>query len=60
MRFVVDGHSNKAVAGHLNLSQRTVEVHRANIMRKTRVDNLADLVRLASLAGGNESVPASQ
>jgi two-component system response regulator FixJ len=40
---------NKAVAYELNISQRTVEVHRANIMLKTRAKSLPELVRLALL-----------
>lgn len=46
---VVAGHANKMIALLLNTSPRTVEVHRARIMRKMNVDNLAELVRLALL-----------
>jgi two-component system response regulator FixJ len=60
MHLVVRGHPNKEIATLLDLSQRTVEVHRANMMRKMRVDNLADLVRLVSQAGADEFNPLSQ
>lgn len=39
------GHSNKEVAASLNISPRTVEVHRANIMSKMRAKNVIHLVR---------------
>ncbi len=45
------GESNKAVAIRLGISARTVEVHRAHIMRKLDVKNLAQLLRLAIHAG---------
>ena len=44
---VASGHSNKAVARELNLSVKTVEKHRANLMRKLSLHNAADLTRFA-------------
>lgn len=44
---IVNGHSNKVTARKLNISQRTVESHRANIMQKLRVHSTAELVKLA-------------
>jgi two-component system response regulator FixJ len=45
LRLLVSGKSNKAVANDLNLSPKTVERHRANIMRKLDVGSFAELVR---------------
>jgi len=50
LRGVVAGHSNKVIARDLDISHRTVEVYRANVMSKTKAANLSDLVRIAILA----------
>ena len=42
----IDGHNRAAIAAALGLSKKTVEVHRANVMRKTRANSLAELVRM--------------
>ncbi|BCH31959.1 transcriptional regulatory protein FixJ [Mesorhizobium sp. L-8-10] len=44
---VVAGLPNKTIAYDLNISPRTVEVHRANIMSKMRAGSLPELVRMA-------------
>jgi RNA polymerase sigma factor (sigma-70 family) len=49
MSEVVAGKSNKQIAVELGLSDRTVEVHRANIMTKLAVKGVAELVRAAML-----------
>lgn len=49
--LLVAGHPNKVVAHKLDISPRTVEVHRGHIMDKTKARNLADLVRIALAAG---------
>lgn len=41
---VVSGKVNKQIARDLNLSCKTIEVHRANVMRKMKADSLAELV----------------
>jgi FixJ family two-component response regulator len=46
LRLVVQGKANKVVAGDLGISQRTVEVHRANLMEKMRASSLAQLVKM--------------
>ena len=46
MEFVVDGKANKQIAALLERSQKTIEIHRANVMRKMEVDSLAELVRI--------------
>jgi two-component system response regulator FixJ len=45
------GHPNKTIAYDLNLSARTVEVHRANLMTKLGASSLSELVRVALVAG---------
>lgn len=43
---VADGQANKVVAIELGISERTVEIHRSQVMRKTGARSLADLVRM--------------
>lgn len=47
MDLVVQGLANKVVANRLGISQRTVEIHRAQVMEKMQADSLAHLVRMA-------------
>jgi FixJ family two-component response regulator len=47
MAMVVSGMMNKQIAGKLGLSEITVKVHRASIMRKMNAKSLAELVRQA-------------
>jgi FixJ family two-component response regulator len=51
MNLIVAGLRNKEVALRLGLSERTVEIHRAGVMRKLAVSSLAELVRVAGSAG---------
>jgi len=46
-----DGLTNKELAKACDISERTVEVHRARIIEKLKVRNTAGLIRLVSLAG---------
>jgi len=46
MSLVVSGLSNKDIAHQLGISHRTVEVHRARMMRKTGTSSLLELARL--------------
>jgi two-component system CheB/CheR fusion protein len=50
MELVISGHPNKNIAADLGVSQRTVENHRASVMKKTRSKCLSDLIRLAIAA----------
>jgi FixJ family two-component response regulator len=47
MALVVTGMLNKQIAAELGLSEMTVKVHRAQVMRKMNSPSLADLVRIA-------------
>ncbi|MDO8208133.1 MAG: response regulator [Gallionella sp.] len=47
MELVVDGRHNREIAETLSISARTVEVHKARMMMKLRVESVADLVRLS-------------
>jgi len=47
IQLLAEGKSNKEIAVALNLSTRTVEAHRANIMHKLNLDSLSGLVRYA-------------
>jgi two-component system, LuxR family, response regulator FixJ len=47
LSLMMEGRSNKTMAGELLLSQRTVELYRARVMEKTGSRSLAQLVRMA-------------
>lgn len=46
MAMVVDGRANKVIAIDLGLSERTVEIHRANVMEKMGANSVAHLVKM--------------
>jgi FixJ family two-component response regulator len=50
-RKLIDGQANKVIAADLDISQRTVELHRARVMEKLGVRSLAQVVRLFVTAG---------
>ncbi len=50
MEGLVAGKRNKQIAEELFISFRTVELHRANVMKKLEADSLSDVVRIALLA----------
>lgn len=51
MLMIIDGKTNKLIAIDLELSQRTIEVHRANVMHKLEARTVVDLVRIVTQAG---------
>jgi two-component system response regulator FixJ len=51
MMKMLRGLPNKRIASELDIGLRTVELRRANVLKKMQVDSLAELVRLAMLAG---------
>lgn len=53
MEIVVEGKTNKAIAAELGLSERTIEIHRARVMRKMKADSLPDLVKMVLSVRGD-------
>jgi FixJ family two-component response regulator len=51
MQEVVSGRLNKQIAAELKITEFTVKIHRGHVMRKMRVDSLANLVRMAESLG---------
>lgn len=49
LSLVISGKTNKQMAEFLYVSLRTIEVHRAKIMKKLEVHNMAELVKFSSL-----------
>jgi len=56
MQRVVRGQANKVIAMDLGVSQRTVELHRARVMRKLKMRSLAELVQAVSSLGDDRAV----
>lgn len=54
MDLMVHGHPNKVIAQKLDISFRTVEVHRGRVLAKMGTENVAELVRMV-LSGGAET-----
>lgn len=51
LQFVISGLLNKQIAAVLGTSERTVKIHRGQVMRKMEADSLPDLVRMAERLG---------
>ncbi len=52
MQRVVQGHANKVIALDLGVSQRTVELHRARVMKKLKMRSVAEVVHAVDRIGG--------
>ena len=51
LTYVITGMLNKQIAYDLDISEKTVKVHRGRVMEKVGVDSVAQLVRMADKAG---------
>lgn len=47
LKLIVEGQNNREIADKLEISIRTIETHRANIMKKLKVKNAIELVKVA-------------
>jgi DNA-binding NarL/FixJ family response regulator len=47
LQLVWAGHTNRSIAEQLRISIKTAEAHRANMMKKLRVSNIAQLLKTA-------------
>jgi len=57
LRLLIQGKANKAIAHEMSLSTKTIETHRAHIMRKLGVNSLAGLVWMALTSGEYHEIP---
>lgn len=51
MELLASGYSNKQMAQELDISYRTVEIHRRRVYEKTEVESLAELIELVHVIG---------
>ena len=60
LKLIIAGKANKVIAGELERSTKTVEAHRAAIMRKLGAHSIAEVVRIVLLAeeSGNPLIPS--
>ena len=54
MALIIAGRSNKQIATELDVSHRTVEVHRARIMDKMKAESIAELITMAVTYGSHD------
>lgn len=62
LRLIWDGHTNRSIAELLNISMKTADTHRANMMKKLRASNTAQLLKAAlegKLLGTHEGMRRS-
>jgi two-component system, NarL family, response regulator NreC len=51
LQLMAEGHTNAEMSAKLSISPRTVEIHRANVMRKLNLHNQTDVIRYAIKKG---------
>ena len=51
MLLVIAGMTNKCIAGEIGIAEKTVKIHRANMIAKMGADSVASLVRLTAVVG---------
>lgn len=57
MEMMVAGKASKAIAIDLEISERTVEFHRANIMKKMQARTLAELIQMSHFTASDTAGP---
>ena len=60
LKHIIEGKSNREIGIVLNRSVRTIEVHRAHLMRKLGADNVIDLIKLGAAMGLVNIEPESE
>ena len=59
LELIFQGKSNKEIARNLDISPKTVEIHRANLKEKMRADSVAELVQMGIICGlKDKPIPA--
>jgi DNA-binding NarL/FixJ family response regulator len=56
---LIGGQLNKQVAADLQITERTIKMHRASIFEKLEVNSMAEMARLAVDLGITPAAPAS-
>lgn len=49
--WLLTGMLNKQIAAKLNITEKTIKVHRSRVMRKMQVESIAELVRISEKCG---------
>ena len=55
--LVAQGRLNKQIAAELGASEKTIKIHRGQVMLKMKADSVADIVRMAQILGAEPSRP---
>ncbi len=59
LQYVISGRLNKVTAQELGISEKTIKVHRARILRKMQVRSVAELTRICTIIGIRHADPSS-